>query len=147
MKSYDAIVIGAGPAGASAALAMASKGLRVAMVERGEAAGSKNMFGGMIPNCPSAEELLPGFWERAPWERHVVKRTLTILSEAAATSLVFESDNFDSPPYNGFTLFRPVFDRWYAQEATNSGATLLTNCLAEELLVENGSVRGVRIGR
>jgi len=147
MKRYDAIVVGAGPAGASAALGMASKGLRVAMVERGETAGSKNMFGGMIPNCPAAEELLPGFWERAPWERHVVKRTLTILSEAAATSLVFESDNFDSPPYNGYTLFRPVFDRWYAQEAANAGATLLTSCLAEELLIENGSVRGVRIGR
>jgi electron transfer flavoprotein-quinone oxidoreductase len=147
MRRPDVIVVGAGPAGVSAALGAARKGLQVVIVERGETAGSKNMFGGMIPNCPSAEELLPGFWERAPWERHVVKRTLTILSEASATSLAFESDHFDSRPYNGYTLFRPVFDRWFANEAVEAGATLLTNCLAEELIVENGSIKGVRIGR
>ena len=98
MRRPDVIVVGAGPAGVSAALGAARKGLQVVLLERGETAGSKNMFGGMIPNCPAAEELLPGFWERAPWERHVVKRTLTILSEASATSLAFESDHFDTSP-------------------------------------------------
>ncbi len=147
MKRYDVIVVGAGPAGVSAALRMANKGLRVVVVERGQAAGSKNMFGGMIPNCPACDELLPGFWDKAPWERHVVKRTLTIMTEAAATSLAFESEHFDRTPYNGYTLFRPAFDRWYAQAAVEAGATLLTNCLAKELILENGVITGVRIGR
>ena len=100
MKGYDAIVVGAGPAGATAALAMANKGLKVLMVERGATAGSKNMFGGMVPHCPAVEELIPGFWEQAPWERHVVKRTLTVLSEAAAFSMVFESENFATGDFN-----------------------------------------------
>ncbi len=147
MKGYDAIVVGAGPAGATAALTMASAGLKVLVVERGDRAGSKNMFGGMIPRCPAVEELIPDFWEQAPWERHVVKRTLTVLSEGAATSMVFESDNFDRPPYNGYTLFRPIFDRWYAQKASDAGATLLTGCLAEDVVLQNALITGIRIGR
>jgi electron transfer flavoprotein-quinone oxidoreductase len=147
MKEYDAIVVGAGPAGATAALAMATRGLKVLIVERGAVPGSKNMFGGMIPHCPAVEELLPGFWEEAPWERHVVKRTLTVLSDGTATSVVFESDNFDRRPYNGYTLFRPVFDRWYAQKAVDAGATLLTSCLAEDVVLQNDSITGIRIGR
>lgn len=147
MKGYDAIVVGAGPAGATAALAMAHKGLNVLVVERGAAPGSKNIFGGMVPHCPVVEELLPGFWEKAPWERHVVKRTLTVLSDGAATSMAFESENFDRRPYNGYTLFRPVFDRWYAQKAVDAGARVLTDCLAEDVVLQNESITGIRIGR
>ena len=105
------------------------------------------MFGGMIPRCPVVEELIPGFWEEAPWERHVVKRTLTVLSEGAATSMVFESENFDRRPYNGYTLFRPIFDKWYAQKAVDAGATLFTGCLAEDVVLQNTSITGIRIGR
>src|SRR5512143_3939432 len=121
MRAYDAIVVGAGPAGTTAAFRMAQKGLSVLLLERGETPGAKNMFGGMLPGCPIADELLPGFWEKAPWERHVVKRTLNIISEHSSTSLVFQSEEFDRPPYNGYTLFRPVFDRWYARQAAEAG--------------------------
>ncbi|MGD0231994.1 MAG: FAD-dependent oxidoreductase, partial [Syntrophorhabdales bacterium] len=54
MNAYDAIVVGAGPAGTTAALRMAQKGLRVLLVERGDVPGAKNMFGGMVPHCPIA---------------------------------------------------------------------------------------------
>ncbi len=145
MKTHDVIVVGAGPAGATAALRMAQKGLRVLLLERGHLPGAKNMFGGMLPHCPILEELLPRFSQVAPLERHVVKRTLTGLSETSATSLVFESRNFDSPPYNGYTLYRPVFDRWYAQKAKEAGADLLTDCLVEDLITENNSIIGVRV--
>ena len=46
--SFDAIVVGAGPAGTSAALGLARKGARVLLLERGEYPGAKNMFGGMM---------------------------------------------------------------------------------------------------
>jgi electron transfer flavoprotein-quinone oxidoreductase len=146
MKSHDAIVVGAGPAGTTAALRMAQKGLSVLLVERGDAPGSKNMFGGMLPHCTVSEQLLPGFWDEARWERNVVKRTMTVLSDGTATSMVFESDNFDHPPYNGYTLFRPVFDKWYAGKAEEAGAHLVTGCLVEELLHDDRTVSGVKIG-
>ena len=101
MKTHDVIIVGAGPAGTTAALRMARKGLNVILLERGHLPGAKNMFGGMLPHSPILEDLLPGFRQEAPLERHVVKRTLTGLSETSATSLVFESKNFDTPPYSG----------------------------------------------
>jgi electron transfer flavoprotein-quinone oxidoreductase len=147
VKTHDVIVVGAGPAGTSAALRMAQKGLRVILLERGHLPGAKNMFGGMLPYCPILEELLPAFRLEAPLERHVVKRTLTGLSGTSATSLVFESKNFDAPPYNGYTLYRPIFDRWYAEKAREAGVDLFTDCLVEDFIIENDSIIGVRVSR
>jgi electron transfer flavoprotein-quinone oxidoreductase len=126
---------------------MAQKGLNVLLLERGHVPGEKNMFGGMLPNCPVVEELMPDFWDQAPWERHVIRRALTMISDASATSMVFESQNFDSPPYSGFTLFRPHFDKWYAEKASEAGARLLCGCRVDELIMEGGSVLGVRTGK
>ena len=145
MKTYDAIIVGAGPAGITAALRMAQRGLRIIVLERGDRPGSKNMFGGMIPHVSVVEDLLPRFWQEAPYERHVVKRTLTILSESSTTSMVFESKNFDQPPFSGYTLFRPLFDRWYAQKACAAGVKLLTGCLVHDLATDGESIAGVRI--
>jgi electron transfer flavoprotein-quinone oxidoreductase len=147
VKTHDVIVVGAGPAGVTAALRMAQKGLKVLLLERGSVPGEKNMFGGMLPNCPLVEELLPRFRQEAPCERHVVKRTLCLLSDSSVTSFVFESKNFDTQPYSGFTIYRPVFDRWYAQKASDAGANLLTGCLVDELLMQGKTIRGVRIGQ
>ena len=146
MKTYDAIVVGAGPAGVTAALTMAQRGLRVLLLERGTVPGDKNMFGGMLPYCPFVEKLLPRFWQEAPFERHVVKRTLSLLSDGSASSFVFESKNFDAPPFSGYTLYRPIFDRWYAQKAQEAGADLFNLCLVDELLIDGKSIVGVKIG-
>jgi choline dehydrogenase-like flavoprotein len=45
---FDAVVVGAGPAGSSAALALARAGRSVVMVERGPFPGSKNVYGGVV---------------------------------------------------------------------------------------------------
>ena len=90
--AFDAIVVGAGPAGTSAALGLAQAGAKVLLLERGEYPGSKNMFGGMMAYCPAPEQLIPDFWKRAPWERAVTKRTLSITSEGSTTSLAFQAE-------------------------------------------------------
>jgi len=154
--SFDTVVVGAGPAGTSAALALAQGGASVLLLERGEYAGAKNMFGGMTAYCPAPEQLVPGFWEQAPWERAVTKRILSIVGGASSTSIVFQAESESDRPavgagstsdrsLTGFTLFRPRFDRWYAEQAVAQGVTLLTGCRAEGLLVSDGAVRGVRV--
>lgn len=154
--SFDAVVVGAGPAGTSAALALTQQGASVLLLERGEYVGAKNMFGGMTAYCPAPEQLVPSFWEKAPWERAVTKRTLSVMGGASSTSMVFQAESESDRPtvgagstsdrsLTGFTLFRPRFDRWYAEQAVAQGVTLLTGCRAEGLLVSDGAVRGVRV--
>ncbi|MGL4679336.1 MAG: FAD-dependent oxidoreductase, partial [Plesiomonas shigelloides] len=45
---FDAIIVGAGLAGSVAALVLAREGAQVLVIERGNAAGSKNVTGGRI---------------------------------------------------------------------------------------------------
>lgn len=144
-KSYQAIVVGAGPAGSSAALTMARGGLDVALVERGTFPGEKSMFGGVLHRIPAFEEILPDFWERAPLERHIVKKGVTFITEDSSFSTLVEAGNFDRPPFNGYTIFRPRFDAWLAEEAVKAGATLICRAMVEDVVKHNGRVAGVTV--
>jgi electron transfer flavoprotein-quinone oxidoreductase len=144
-KSYQAIVVGAGPAGSSAALTMARAGLDVALVERGTFAGEKNMFGGVLHRLPCLEEVFPDFWDRAPLERHIVKKAVTFMTGDSSFTTLIEAGNFDRTPYNGYTVFRPSFDRWLADEAVKAGATLITSATVEDVVTRGGRVAGVSI--
>lgn len=144
-KSYQAIVVGAGPAGSSAALTMARAGLEVALVERGTFPGEKNMFGGVLHRLPALEEVFPDFWDRAPLERHIVKKGVTFMTGDSSFSTLIEAGNFDRTPYNGYTVFRPRFDRWLADEAVKAGATLITSATVEDVVTRGGRVAGVSI--
>jgi electron transfer flavoprotein-quinone oxidoreductase len=144
-KTYQAIVIGAGPAGSSAALTMARAGLDVALVERGSFPGEKNMFGGVLHRMPSLEKVFPDFWERAPLERHIIKKGVTFMTGDSSFSTTIEAGSYDKPPYNGYTVFRPSFDRWLADEAVAAGATLITRATVDDVLRKDGRVSGVSI--
>ena len=144
-KAYQAIIVGAGPAGSSAALTMARAGLDVALVERGTFPGEKNMFGGVLHRLPALEEIFPDFWERAPLERHIVKKGVTFMTGDSSFTTLIEAGNFDRTPYNGYTVFRPRFDRWLADEAVKAGATLLTSATVEDVVIRDGRVAGVSI--
>ncbi len=144
-KYFDVIIVGAGPAGSLAALKLARAGLNVVVAERGKSPGAKNMFGGLLHNTPVLNELLPDFYERAPLERHVYKKVLAFMTPESSVSLTFENENFDKPPFNGCTVFRPAFDAWLANEAAKAGALLLCDCTAEDVINENGRVRGITV--
>jgi electron transfer flavoprotein-quinone oxidoreductase len=143
MQQFDAIVVGAGPAGSSAALAMARAGLRVALIERGEYPGAKNVSGAALYAPNLLADLLPDYWEEAPVERYVTRRTVTLLGQEAAVSLDFRTNRFNQPPYNGFTILRPKFDRWLAGKAEEAGALLITSTVVDDLLYKDKQVVGV----
>ena len=49
-EKFDAIIVGGGLAGCSAAIVLANAGLAVLVVERGDFCGAKNMTGGRLYN-------------------------------------------------------------------------------------------------
>jgi electron transfer flavoprotein-quinone oxidoreductase len=147
MQEFDAIVVGAGPAGSSAALAMARAGLQVALIERGEYPGAKNVSGAALYAPGLLADLLPDYWEEAPVERYLTRRVVTFLGQEAAVSLDFRTQHFSRPPYNGFTVLRPRFDRWLAGKAEEAGALLITSTVVDDLLYKDKQVIGVRCRR
>jgi electron transfer flavoprotein-quinone oxidoreductase len=147
MQQFDAIVVGAGPAGSSAALAMARAGLQVALIERGEYPGAKNVSGAALYAPNLLADLLPNFWEEAPVERYLTRRVVTFLGHEGAVSLDFRTNHFGQPPYNGFTILRPKFDRWLACKAEEAGALLIPSTVVDDLIYKGDQVVGVRCRR
>lgn len=146
-SKFDAIVVGAGPAGSTAALVLARAGLGVILLERGEYPGSKNMSGAALYGTTLLEELIPNFWREAPVERYITRRVLSFVSPQSSFSLDFATTKFSEPPYNGFTLLRPKFDRWFAAKAQEAGAFLVPSTVVDDLLWDGDRVVGVRTRR
>jgi electron transfer flavoprotein-quinone oxidoreductase len=143
----DAIVVGAGPAGAAAALALARAGRRVVLVERGPYPGSKNLYGGVIyPRI--LDDSIPGWWQEVPVERWVVRRSTMVMTPTHSLSFDVRSQKWGEAPYNGMTVYRADFDGWLAGKAVEAGAQLLTSTLVTGLLRDGrGQVVGVRTDR
>jgi electron transfer flavoprotein-quinone oxidoreductase len=146
-EKFDVIVVGAGPAGATAALALAKAGLSVALFERGEQPGTKNVFGGVLYYAESLNKLIPNFWEEAPVERYVTRHIITFLTPRSSYSLDFTDEEFGQRPYNGITLLRAKFDRWYAQKAQEAGAFLIPETRVDDVVWDGDKVVGVQTNR
>lgn len=141
--AYDLVVVGAGPAGSTAALVAARSGLTVALLERGDHPGSKNMFGGVL-HTHSLNEIIPRFYEEAPLERAITRRVINLVTDEASLALDFGHRKLARPPYNAFSIIRSRFDRWLAGKAQEAGALLLTRTVAQELIRgRSGAYEGV----
>lgn len=135
-EHYDCIVVGAGPAGSSAAITAAGENMSVLLLERGAYPGAKKLFSGLIHRAP-AEEIVPAFWEEAPVERQVVSDELWFLDRTSAVKIGFTGLDFAKPPYNKFTVLRYKWDNWLAHKAIESGAHLITGKTAKIFLYES----------
>jgi electron transfer flavoprotein-quinone oxidoreductase len=145
--TFDAVVVGAGPAGSSAALALARAGRSVVMVERGPFPGSKNVYGGVVYGRV-LDDVIPEWWEEVPVQRWVVRRSTMIMTADQAMTVDLRAASWGQKPYNGMTVFRADFDSWLADHAVAAGARLLTSTVATGLLRDAaGRVCGVRTDR
>ena len=147
MTDTDIIVVGAGPAGSCAAIAAAKAGKSVVLIERGPFPGSKNMYGGVIyPRI--LDELIPDWYEHAPIQRWVVRRSTMLLSDTGALNIDYRSNAWGQAPYNGATAYRPDFDNWLAQQAVAAGAELICSTTVTGLLRDaQGRITGITTDR
>jgi electron transfer flavoprotein-quinone oxidoreductase len=144
-QKFDAIVVGAGPAGCACGYKLAQAGLQVLVTERGKFAGAKNMWGGAFFG-PALSELLPNFWEEAPIERYIACRKFSLLTAEDCLTAEFTTPRFSQLPYNGFILLRSKFDRWFAAKLQEAGAIVATSLQADDLLWEDGRIVGIQAG-
>ncbi len=135
---FDVAIVGAGPAGISAACVLAKKGVKTIVLERGEYPGSKNISGGVLYGHDLAQ-ILPDFAaQNCPMERNIVESRLWFLSENGGYSLSYRDRVFTKErKHNVFTVGRAKFDRWFAEQARRLGAlvvggTVVTNLLRDE---------------
>jgi electron transfer flavoprotein-quinone oxidoreductase len=147
VADFDAVVVGAGPAGSAAALALARAGRSVLLLERGPFPGSKNVYGGVVyPRV--LDGIIPYWWEEAPVQRWVVRRSTMVMTATQALTVDYRTPAWGSPPYNGMTVYRADFDTWLAGHATAAGAELVCSTVATGLLRDGaGRVVGVRTDR
>ncbi|GAA3754254.1 electron transfer flavoprotein-quinone oxidoreductase [Spinactinospora alkalitolerans] len=147
MTRFDVVVVGAGPAGSAAAITAARSGASVLLVERGPFPGAKNMYGGVI-HGRVLDDLVPDWWERAPVQRWVARRSTMVMTGSQSLSVEYRTDAWSQPPYNGATAYRSEFDSWFAGEAERAGARLVCSTTVTGLLrAPDGTVRGVLTDR
>ncbi len=135
----DVIVVGAGPAGVSAAITIAKSGKSVVLIDRGNYAGAKNMYGGVLyPHA--AEEIFPNYRE-APIERFVSAHRYVVMSDYDSTTISYK--NFlDSEHF--FIAMRAKWDKWSVEQAKKAGVYFAPDTLVKELIIKDGYVIGIK---
>jgi electron transfer flavoprotein-quinone oxidoreductase len=146
-EKFDAIVIGAGMSGNAAAYTLATRGLKVLQLERGEYAGSKNVQGAIM-YASMLEKIVPDFREDAPLERHIVEQRFWMMDDTSHTGMHYRSDDFNTDKPNRYTIVRAQFDKWFSRKVRDAGATVLCETTVTELLTDAyGKVIGVKTDR
>ena len=140
-NKIEVIIVGAGPAGVSAAITLARAGKKVLLLDRADNVGDKNMFGGCIYAKQTAE-VFPKFWETAPIERSITEHKIFMLTDYNSSQFSYRYSSKGS--YKAFTVNRSKWDKWCVEQAQKEGAYYAPKTLVKELLIENGKVVGVQ---
>ena len=150
---YDVLVVGGGPAGLSAACrlkqlaAKAGKELGVCLVEKGSEIGA-HILSGAVFEPRSLKELFPDYKEKgAPLGVPVTRDDVYFFLGAESG---FKMPNLFVPKTmhneGNSILSLENLCRWLAKQAEELGVEIYPGFAAQEVLIEDGVVRGVQIG-
>ena len=140
-NKIQVIVVGAGPAGVSAAITIAKAGKQVLLVDRSDNIGDKNVFGGCIYTKQTAE-IFYNFLDEAPLERAITEEKIIMLTDTNSTDISHRFNTSDN--CLAYTVVRSKWDRWCVEQAQKEGVYYAPKTLVKELLFENGKVVGIK---
>src|SRR5262249_16824260 len=131
---FDVIIVGAGPAGTSAALTAAKAGLNVVVLERGSYPGAKNVQGAILYTKMLAD-VFPVSWKNpaCPVERYITQQNVMIAAEESAIRVGFHGDKWTKDPHNCYSIIRVPFDQWYSKRAEEAGAQVFPGVTVSKL--------------
>lgn len=144
-EKFDAIVVGAGPAGSACAYILAKEGKNVLVIERGVSAGSKNVTGGRLYTY-ALELIEPGFHAQAPLERKVVREQVMMLGANGGITVDYLDYTFGEGVPQSYSVLRAPFDEWFAAKAEEQGAMIASGILVDDIIIRDNQVVGVKAG-
>lgn len=146
MSEYDAIIIGGGPAGATAAWVLANHGRRVIVLER-------NRF----PRYHIGESLLPycyftldriGMNEKLRRSSFIKKYSVQFAATDGRVSQPFYFfEHLEHEASQTWQVVRSEFDRMMLDNARDRGAEVLEETAAKKFLTSGGAVTGLEAQR
>src|SRR5580658_4045988 len=143
MNNYDAIVIGGGPAGSTAAATLALKGRKVVLLEKEK-----------FPRYHIGESLLPygyftmeriGVIEKMKRSKFTKKYSVQFISQDGRASVPFYfHTHLKHDAAQTWQVLRSEFDQLMLDNAREKGAVVHEETTVREAIWENGGVAGVK---
>ncbi len=142
-KSYDAIVVGAGPAGSTTAALLAEKGHDVLVVEK-EKFPRYHVGESLMPFCYFPLERL-GLIETLMKSANPRKYCVQFVRQDGFLSQPFYFfQHFDHPSSTTWQVWRSEFDQLILDKALQNGASVMQETKAKSLIKSNDRVIGIK---
>ncbi len=143
MSVFDVIVVGAGPAGASAAIRLAHAGRRVFLVEKDKFPRQKLCGEFISPEC------LDHFAELGVLDRMMacggVELSETVFYGRSGRGVAIPSSLFGSTRANALGLSRAQMDLQLMERARDSGVEVREQTSAVDIVTEAGHAKGLKV--
>lgn len=145
-ESFDAIVVGAGPGGATAAAILADAGRNVLLVDKDTFPRDKICGDAISGKSVDVLKRL-GLIEALMETKQVGSWGVTFGGPDGTEVAIPFTKDLDRYPPPGFVCAREVFDEVVFNRARTAGATIWENTTVTDLTSDNGRVTGVELKR
>lgn len=135
LNEYDVIVVGAGPAGSSAAKAASERGARTTVLEEHQAIGYPRHCSGRLHVPVFTQDIIESINKRI-----IVTELRSRRFFSPSGKMILETP---IPPGRAYMVLRDEFDRELARQAADSGAHIVLNTHVTSLLKEEEKILGV----